>query len=292
VTKPNPSTWTAADYEEAALAYMDNLPLEHFMEGVPQATQREITLHSFAVLKGRRPTVSAYNELLVQFFHKGNLRQVVPDNFLTDTNEPCAARLSFNAELERVRIFWVLEYVSSSERSRRKDYRYNKKRYERELKVPYYLTFDPERQDLRLHRLNGERYERVAPNEAGRYPLPELEVEVGLLQGWVRYWYRGELIELSAVLQGQVDDLEKKVMELQDRVESQEDELRAKEESLTQQAEKAARERERAEQEKQRAEQEKQRAEQEKQQRAAAEVEVARLRALVEQLQRSNQSPT
>ena len=30
MTKPNPDTWTAADYEEAALAYMENLPLEHF----------------------------------------------------------------------------------------------------------------------------------------------------------------------------------------------------------------------------------------------------------------------
>ena len=31
---------TAADYERAAWEYYRSLPLEHFMESVPQATQR------------------------------------------------------------------------------------------------------------------------------------------------------------------------------------------------------------------------------------------------------------
>jgi Uma2 family endonuclease len=40
--------------------------------------------------------------------------------------------------------FWVLEYVSKD--SERKDYTDRFRKYERELKVPYYLVFYPEDQ--------------------------------------------------------------------------------------------------------------------------------------------------
>ena len=53
----SPGTLTAADYERMAQEYLRRLPLEHFMEGTPQATQREITVESFALLKNRRKDV-------------------------------------------------------------------------------------------------------------------------------------------------------------------------------------------------------------------------------------------
>jgi hypothetical protein len=37
--------------------------------------------------------------------------------------------------------------------------------------------------------------------------IPELELEAALLDGWVRYWFRGELLPLSPDLQRRVDEL-------------------------------------------------------------------------------------
>ena len=54
----------------------------------------------------------------------------------------------------------------------------------------------PEDQDLRVWHHTGKRYERVEPNAKGRHAIPELELEVSILDGWVRYWYRGELLPL------------------------------------------------------------------------------------------------
>jgi hypothetical protein len=91
----------------------------------------------------------------------------------------------------------------------------------------------------------------VRPNEQERYPIPELELEVGLLDGWARYWYRGELLPLPAEL------------------------LRDLEESHRQ----SDASRQRAEQAEQRTEQAEQRAEQERQMRLALEQELERLRS-------------
>jgi hypothetical protein len=92
----------------------------------------------------------------------------------------------------------VLEYVSKY--SERKDYEENHKRYERELKVPYYLVFYPDNEELTVFRLTGRKYATVKPNAAGRLPIPELDLEVGLLDGWVRFWFRSELLPLPGDL--------------------------------------------------------------------------------------------
>src|SRR5207244_6694657 len=126
--------------------------------------------------------------------------------------------------------FWVLDYVR--QRNKRKDFSDNFKKYERDLKVPYSLIFYPETKDLALYRHTGEKYVSVQPNERGRYAVPEVEIEVALLDGWVRYWYQGELLLLPAELQREVDEARRQ----------------------------AIAEKQRADQEKQRADQEKQRA--------------------------------
>lgn len=170
----------------------------------------------------------------------------------------------------------TMEYVSPS--NARKDYEANFLKYEQELKVPYYLLFYPERQDLRLYRHTGYGYELVSCNDAGRLAIPELGTEVGLLDGWLRYWYKGELIPLPGDLQAQLDDMREEVKRLLRQAQLAERRARRAMRHVEQ-------EKQRAEQEKQRAEQEKQRAEQERRQRRAAEAENTRLRALVEKLQ-------
>jgi Uma2 family endonuclease len=124
-------------YEKAAQEYLRSLPLEHFMESIPQSTQREITLESLALIKARRPDVQVFNELLVQYPIAGRKRpgQVVPDNMVVLSDQPVKAKLSFSIPVEAAQPFWVLEYVSQS--NKRKDYEDNFRKYEEKLKVPY-----------------------------------------------------------------------------------------------------------------------------------------------------------
>jgi len=275
MAKLKPRPWTVQDYDRAAAAYLRRLPLEHFMEAIPAATQREITVASFAVLRRRCPKVQVFNELLIQYWDKGRLRRVVPDNMVRLCAQPPTAESSYNLDMEPVGPLLVLEYVSAS--NPRKDYRQNFVKYERELVVPYYLLFYPERQDLRVYRLAAGSYEQVPPNTRGRLEIPELELEVALLDGWVRYWHRGELLELPGQLEQQ---------------------LEAERQRADQERQRADQERQRADQERQRADQAQTQFEEERQRRetaerhhTAAETELAQLRAELARLRAAKSAP-
>jgi Uma2 family endonuclease len=206
-------------YAEAARRYLRRLPLEHFMEATAQAKQREITLESLALVKLRRPEMQVFNELLVQYPRPGHKKpgQVVPDNMVVLHDEPIKADGSYDVPIQPVGPFWVLEYVSKN--SKRKDYDDNFDKYEKALEVPYYLLFYPDNQDLSLYHLRKQKYVSVKPNEHGRYAIPELELELALLDGWVRYWYRGELLPLPAQLLREVEAARRQVEEQRQRAE-------------------------------------------------------------------------
>jgi Uma2 family endonuclease len=195
-----PRSLLRIEYEEAAEAYLRSLPLEHFMESTDQARQREITVESLALVHSARPDIQYFSELLVQYpLKRGGIGQVVPDNMVVLCDQPIKAKGSFNLPVQPVGPFWVLKYVSKE--NKRKDYEENLQKYERELKVPYYLLFVPDVQELTLYRHSGRKYRTVKPNEAGRYPIEQLELEAAILDGWMRYWFRGELLPLPAELQ-------------------------------------------------------------------------------------------
>ncbi len=212
---------SALDYERAAHAYLRGLPLEHFMEATTQATQRKITLESLDLLHARRPDVQVFNELLVQYPLPGQRRpgQVVPDNMVVLCDEPTKAKTSFNVSLEPAPPFWVLEYVSRS--NPRKDYVDNREKYERQLKVRYYLRFDPELQDLTLYHHTGKRYVAAKANARGRCRISELDLEIGLRDGWVRFWHFGKLLPLPAELQRDLDQAAQAAAEAGRRAESE-----------------------------------------------------------------------
>jgi Uma2 family endonuclease len=199
-------------YFEAEQEYLRSLPPEHFMEATPQATQRKITVESFDLITAVRPEVQVFNELLVQYERKKKdedkdktrLGQVVPDNMVVLHNEPIKADGSFNLPLQPVGPFLILEYVSKN--NKRKDYDDNMLKYEHEIKVQYYLLFQPDVEELTLYRHNTRKYVSVKPNDNERYAIPELELEVALLDGWVRYWFRGELLPLPGDLLEQRDE--------------------------------------------------------------------------------------
>jgi Uma2 family endonuclease len=192
-------------YEAAAQEYLRNLPPEHFMEATAQATQRKITLESLDLVSALRPDVHVFNELLVQYERRGERKpgQVVPDNMVVIGTEPIRAMSSYNLPLEAEPPFWMLEYVSKN--NRRKDYDENFDKYEKELRVPYYLVFYPDNQELTLYHLEERKYVSVKENSQGRHAIPELDLEMALLEGWVRYWYQGKLLPLPADLMHEAD---------------------------------------------------------------------------------------
>ncbi|MDB9529486.1 Uma2 family endonuclease [Oscillatoria sp. CS-180] len=69
--------------------------------------------------------------------------------------------------------------------------------YEQVLQVPYYVLFNLESSALEFYKLGeNKRYDIVAPNEAGRYWIPEMDLALGPWSGtrgtregvWLRWW--------------------------------------------------------------------------------------------------------
>lgn len=187
-------------YEDAAQAYLRSLPLEHFMESIEQSTQRKISVASFDQVQLHRPDIQTFSELLIQYpLADDRIGQVVPDGMTIVSNEPINVDGSFIIPLQKVRPILVMEYISKS--NRRKDTETNRTKFEVFVKALYYLMFSPEAQELILYKLGKKKkYVTVKPNEHGRYPIPELELEVGILDGWMRFWFRGELLPLTTDL--------------------------------------------------------------------------------------------
>jgi Uma2 family endonuclease len=212
-------------YDAEAQAYLRSLPLEHFMESTAQAMQRLITTACLALVAARRRDFLVFSELLVLYplGRTRRLGKIVPDNMVVLSKEPVEAENSFNIPLEPARPFWVMEYVSKS--NRRKDYEAGFREYERQLRVPYYLVFYPDNQELTLYHHTGRRYVTVKPNEHDRYPVSEVDIEVGIVDGWVRYWYQGKLLPVPSEMQNQLDESNRRAEELQQRVEAMEREM-------------------------------------------------------------------
>ena len=194
-----------AAYERAAQRYLHSLPLEHFAEATSQATQREITLASLALVRAQMPKVQVFNELLVQYpLEEDSIGQIVPDNMVVLSEEPIEAMGSFNVPLQHAKPFWVPEYVSKQ--SSRKDYHLSLRKYEQELRVPYYSIFYPDNEDMTLFQLDKSgKYVSVKPNKQGRCPIRKLDLEIGILDHWMRYWFQGELLPLPGELLGQLE---------------------------------------------------------------------------------------
>jgi hypothetical protein len=90
--------------------------------------------------------------------------------------------------------------------------------------VPYYLLFYPEAQELSLFRHTGEKFVTVTPNEHGRLAIPELELEAAIHDGWVRYWFRGELLPLPGDLKRALDEARRERDEARRQLQAAEDE--------------------------------------------------------------------
>jgi hypothetical protein len=204
-----------ADYDRTAEEYLKSLPPEHFMEATPQATQRAIFDAAFEQIHALRPDIHPFSELLSQYEHgrPPERRMVVPDSMVVLYDGEVTANKSYPIALQPAGPFLVLEYVSKG--SERKDYEDSFRKYERELKVPYYLLFYPDNDEMTLWNRGKRSYRTVLPNDSGRCPIPELEVEAGLVEGWVRFWFRGRMMPRPAEMQRTIQEKDRQLADLQ-----------------------------------------------------------------------------
>jgi Uma2 family endonuclease len=202
---------TALYFDDAAEEYLEYIKKEHpehFMESVAQSTQRKITVAGLDLVSAERPDVHVYSELLIQWRDAENeMRRVVPDNMVVIAEKPPKVDTNFAIPIQPSRPFLVCEYVSK--RNSRKDYQESHDKYEFELKVPYYLLFYPAEQELTLFKFDKRKnkYASVHPDEAGYCAIPELDLTVKLLDRWVRFWWKGDLLPITTELKAENNDL-------------------------------------------------------------------------------------
>ena len=189
-------------YERDAIAYLDSLPLEHFMESERHSMQRQITLAALDVVAKERADVHLYNEMLIQYplDEPPYFGRVCPDNMVVIYDGPLEADMSYVVEHLPVPPVLVIEYASK--KSADKDYEVNYLKYERELVVLYYLLYDLNDEDFTLFKLHPRtmEYVPVKADRRGRCAIPELELELVLHDSWLRYLFRGEFMEMTGDL--------------------------------------------------------------------------------------------
>jgi Uma2 family endonuclease len=112
-------------------------------------------------------------------------------------------RRSYTSKLDGDRVAIVMEFLSdgdNGELSVRSTYPYGKFYfYEKILKVPTYVTYDPYEAELEVRCLKKGGYHSQQPNSEGRFWIPELSLWLGLWSGvrlggalststWLRWW--------------------------------------------------------------------------------------------------------
>lgn len=103
--------------------------------------------------------------------------------------------------------------------------------YERIIRIPYYGIFFVNSGALEMYQLVGVGYQRLIPNERGHYPIPPLEVELGVWEGtyqnqtqsWLRWWdLQGNLLltgsERAAVAEQRAESAEQRAARLAERL--------------------------------------------------------------------------
>ncbi len=109
-------------------------------------------------------------------------------------------------QLRRSYVLWqegkrpllLIEYVSGDGREERDPTPHKGKFwvYEQGIAAPYYAIYEVEKASVELFRLEAGRYRSVAANAAGRFPIEELGIELGIWEGryhnselpWLRVW--------------------------------------------------------------------------------------------------------
>jgi Uma2 family endonuclease len=113
---------------------------------------------------------------------------------------------SLNGEFRRSYVFWqeliapliVLEFVSGNGEEERDKTPYKGKFwiYENVIRPPYYGIYEVKKASVEVYQLVANHYEKMLPNDRGRYAVAPMGVELGIWQGcyqnvelpWLRWW--------------------------------------------------------------------------------------------------------
>jgi Uma2 family endonuclease len=68
--------------------------------------------------------------------------------------------------------------------------------YEQAIQIPFYAIYEADKAAVEVYELVNDRYQRVAANQRGHYPIAPMGVELGIWQGeylnqdfpWLRWW--------------------------------------------------------------------------------------------------------
>jgi Uma2 family endonuclease len=108
--------------------------------------------------------------------------------------------------------------------------------YEQAIRIPFYGIYEVKKAAVEMYHLEDNRYQRLNPNDRGRYPIPQLGVELGIWQGeydemnlpWLRWWDS----EGNLLLIGEERAKKESLRAQQESLRAQQESLRAQQESL------------------------------------------------------------
>lgn len=212
-----------------------------------------------------------------------------PDWFLVPGVPPMLdgqCRRSYVLWQESVRPLVVIEYVSGNGAEERDATPRTGKFwvYEQAIAAGYYAIYEVTKPGVELLRLSGGRYAPVDANPAGRYPIPELGVELGIWQGafrgmdlpWLRVWDTATGALLPSADERVEAEKERAEAE-RERADAEKERAENAETLLDDFRTQAQEESERAEKERKRAEEAEQQAKLAKQQAASAQLDYQKL---------------
>ena len=197
-----PDALTHLHYEMAAHAAMWRQSRAIYDELPQRAVQRKITTASLELVRPHRSDFQVFDDILIQYQKPGtqDIWSVNSDDMVVLCDKDLGPLGSYDVPHQPARPFWVMRTLTNSGKRKGIDEAFQK--YERDLAVPYYLTFSPDEGSPTLYHLNGEshRYETVPPDGEGRCAVPEVNISVGVMGGWVRFWFEGRLLMLPTEL--------------------------------------------------------------------------------------------
>lgn len=135
-----------------------------------------------------------------------------PDWFLVPGVSPMLngqIRRSYVLWKEGVRPLIVIEYVSGDGSEERDTTPEKGKKwvYENPIGATYYVIFDPQKAEIEAYELVRRQFQLIKPTTAGRVPIPDLRIELGIWEGkfhdmegaWLRPWdaHTGQMMSLA-----------------------------------------------------------------------------------------------
>jgi Uma2 family endonuclease len=108
--------------------------------------------------------------------------------------------------------------------------------YEQAIRIPFYGIYEVKKAAVEMYHLEDNRYQRLSQNDRGRYPIPQLGVELGIWQGeydemnlpWLRWWDS----EGNLLLIGEERAKQESLRAQQESLRAQQESLRAETERL------------------------------------------------------------